>query len=115
MNDHIKEVQESLSDVFQSIATHDGELNASFTHAIVSLKQIASGLDIVSQIAYGTADAEQKDMIKNIHPTLITILSMAVLEFHKATNNQVDLDKCIDWANKIDGQMDRAVDVIRKK
>lgn len=115
MNDHIKEVKESLNDVFESIATHEGETTASFVHAIVSLKQIASGLDLISHIAYVNGTPEQKEMVKNIMPTLQTIFAMSVSEFHKATNKQVDLDKCLDWAVKIDGQMDRSVDALRKK
>lgn len=115
MKEHINEVKESINDVFESIATHEGKQTASFVHAIVSMKQIASGLDFITQIACYNAAPEHREMVENVYPTLKTIFTMAVSDFHKATNEEVDLNKCLDWAIKIDGQMDRSVDALRKK
>lgn len=117
-DEQINEMRDDIDDVFTSIAAHDGQALADFTHALVSMKQIASGLTIVSNIAAKLAhDTDNKDaqqMTLFITENMTKLFAMAVARFHDATGKSVDLNKALEWAQKIDGQMDRCVDRAQK-
>lgn len=116
--EQISEMKDGIDDVFESIATHDGKPVADFTHALVSMKQIASGLVIVSGIAGKLAkDADDKEaqmMAEFITNNATRLFAMAVARFHDATGKSVDLPKALEWARKIDDQMDRCVERAQK-
>lgn len=116
--EQISEMREDIDDVFTSIAAHEGKALADFTHALVSMKQIASGLTIVSNIAaklaHDTNNEDAKQMTLFITANVTKLFAMAVARFHDATGNSVDLTKALEWAQKIDGQMDRCVDRAQK-
>lgn len=117
-DEQINEMRDDIDDVFTSIAAHDGQALADFTHALVSMKQIASGLVIVSGIANKLAkDADDKEaqmMAEFITNNATRLFAMAVARFHDATGKSVDLKKALEWAQKIDGQMDRCVERAQK-
>jgi hypothetical protein len=116
--EQISEMKDGIDDVFESIATHDGKPVADFTHALVSMKQIASGLSILVGIAGKLSeDADNKEaahMTMFIAENATRLFSMAVSRFHSATGESVDLKKALEWAQKIDGQMDRCVERSQK-
>jgi len=117
-DEQINEMRDDIDDVFTSIASHEGKPLADFTHALVSMKQIASGLVIVSGIAGKLAkDADDKEalmMVEFITNKATRLFAMAVARFHDATGKSVDLNKALEWAQKIDGQMDRCVERAQK-
>lgn len=117
-DEQFNEMRDDIDDVFKSIATHEGKPLADFTHALVSMKQIASGLVIVSGIADKLAnqvnDEESQRMVEFITNNATRLFAMAVARFHDATGDSINLTKALDWAQKIDSQMDRCVERAQK-
>jgi len=113
----VDEMSESLADVFTSISKHEGEHIAAFVHALVSMKNISDGLRIMSGGALSAADDDEelKERVTLMHSHMQHLIFASISKFYEATQGSFAIEKALEWAEKIDGQLERGAAGIIKK
>jgi hypothetical protein len=116
--EQIKEIKESLDDIFNSIEVHKGKEFAMFVHAMVSLKQMCEGIHVLGKICKKHEDnfSEEEKLLASTFLSVAPDISVSAFsKFAIAAKfNDEQAIEIIDWADRIESQMDKAARAIMK-
>jgi hypothetical protein len=116
--EQIKEVKESLDDIFNSIEVHKGLEFAMFVHAMVSLKQMCEGIHVLGKICKKHEDnfSEEEKLLASTFLSIAPDISVAAFsKFAIAAKfNDEQANEVIEWAERIESQMDKAARALMK-
>ena len=111
----MSDAETTIGEIFESIKKHEGEKMSDFVHALVSSKQVSDGVHLLCHLASKDIDDEKAiKFINTVEEKIQLVLHMAVSYFYKSGGQSFDIEKAMDWAQVIDGQMDSFVARVRE-
>lgn len=103
------EIRENIDSVFESIKQHDGEQFVNFVRGLIAMRHIREGINICGS-TIEEIDDPRLDRIRFIHSIMIEILRQGAACFCNSAKENLDIEKAVHWANKIDENVQFSVD-----
>lgn len=115
----VNTIRQETADIFESIEKHEGKSVATFTHALVSMRNVCEAFDLVCQAAtqkaIETNDLETMSKIATIAGPVKNLITSAICQFYECTDRSFEVKSAIEWCEKINSHMESGINAEKIK